>query len=210
MKGLLLKDFYAATTYLRIFLIVEIIFIVGAAFSPGSSITFFPCIIAGMPAMTLIAYDEQDKWHMYATTLPVRRSALVSVKYLDALIAGGGVILLSALAQTIAMFWRGAFDAEALEELICLSCSLILLPTALLLPFVFRFGAARGRLFCYGIVGMFAAAIGFLNETKASAVVRFLSGMTGSVFIAVSAVASAVIFGLSWLLSIRLYRHRDF
>ncbi|NMP37237.1 MAG: ABC-2 transporter permease [Clostridiales bacterium] len=100
MKGLLLKDFYMIGKYCRSFVLILTVFLVVSCF--GNDNTFFiiyPVLIAGMIPVTLISYDEREKWHIYSETLPYTRAQFVSVKYLIGLLFELTVFLLSAAAQ---------------------------------------------------------------------------------------------------------------
>ncbi len=204
MKGLLLKDWYALKSYCRTFLILVLVY---AAVSPaygGSSgfVILLPCILSGMISMTLIAYEEREKWNIYAATLPVSKAQLVSCKYLVSLIVSSTVLCVILLSHTAAMLTKHSFDLTAIGSLLTILVPLCLLPTALLLPFIFWLGAEKGRMMYYGIFVFFGFAISFLSPEKALRV-------TGKLTAPVTLAAPVLFFGASWLLSIRLYQKRE-
>ena len=81
MKGLLLKDLYMAAKYCRAFLLIVVVFL-AVSFFGDDNIFFvvYPAMIAGIVPVTLISYDERDKWDLYAGTLPYTGSQPVSSK----------------------------------------------------------------------------------------------------------------------------------
>ena len=83
MKGLLLKDLYLAAKHCRAFLLVAVVFL-GVSFAGDENIFFivYPTLITSMIPMTLISYDERDRWTQYSAALPYSRGQLVSSKYL--------------------------------------------------------------------------------------------------------------------------------
>lgn len=204
MKGLLLKDWYALKSYCRTFLILVLVY---AAVSPaygGSSgfVILFPCVLSGMISMTLIAYEEREKWNVYAATLPVSKAQQVSCKYLVSLIVSSTVLCIILLSHTAAALAKHSFDLTAIGSLLTILVPLCLLPTALLLPFIFWLGAEKGRMMYYGIFVFYGLAITFISPEKALRV-------TGKITVPVILAVPVLLFGASWLLSIRLYQKRE-
>ncbi len=205
MKGILLKDWYCLTAYLRIFLIIDLAFIAGAALIQGNAfLLYYPCILSGMISMTLIAYEEREKWDMFACTLPYAKAQMVSGKYLISLLLGLAVTLLTLLSQGISMVVRNSFAFSRLIDLFSVMLSFSLIPTALLLPFIFKFGSEKGRMAYYSVIGGFCGLAVLLGTGEGMIVAVPESGMLrlGLVLL------SAGLYTLSWLLSIRLYQKR--
>ena len=75
MKGLLLKDFYMACKYCRAYLLIVLVFALAAPFTYGNNLfmLFYPCILASMVPVNLLAYEAQCKWEPFAGTLPYSR-----------------------------------------------------------------------------------------------------------------------------------------
>lgn len=206
MKGLLLKDFYMSAKYCRAFLVIVAVFLV-ISFWGDDNLFFivYPSLIAGIIPMSLISYDERDKWNQYSGTLPYTRSQLVSCKYLIGLIYGAGAYLLSMTATVIRMLSRGYFSWMEFGVIQTMLLAFGLIGPSLLLPFVFRFGPEKGRLFFYAMIA-FICAIGAV-----------LAGMgiennlpTGTFWIlGLICLAFVGIYALSWRLSIHFYQKRE-
>ena len=104
MKGLLLKDAYMAAKYCRAYLLIVAVFLIAAPFSGDNLfLMMYPCILASMVPVNLLAYEAQCKWEPFAGTLPYSRCQLVSAKYLTGLLSAGLVLVLSGIAQIIGM-----------------------------------------------------------------------------------------------------------
>ncbi len=207
MKGLLLKDFYALKTYAKAFLVLAAILIIAGRFSDTTGfMLFYPCILSGLVSMTLLAYEEKDKWELYALTLPYSKAKLVSCKYLLSLIVGALTVLATCLVQLTRP------DRPDVLGIFFTMMPLALLPTALLLPFLYKLGVEKGRLCYYVILGLFCALIPILNTGKAlegdaqAPTVLFGSSLVGGIVLA----ASALLFAVSWWLSIQFYKKREF
>lgn len=206
MKGLLLKDFYLSWRYCRAFLVIVAVFL-AVSFTGDDNIFFliYPIMIASVIPMTLLSYDEHDKWTAYSGTLPYTRVQLVSAKYLVGLCFGAVAFLISMAATTVRMMLGGGFVLEQFAlvgtALLVLGC----LGPALILPYVFKYGAEKGRVAFYITVGVFSgvaavlAGIGFQVQV-----------MGGGLWpLAVVAGVAVLIYLGSWWLSIRFYQKRD-
>ncbi len=206
MKGLLIKDFCALVAHFRIYLALDVIFILASARADmGVFMLLFPCIIAGLMAMSILAYEEHERWNVYAATLPYSRAMLVSGKYLLALLLGGATVALTLATQTVAMLIRGTLDLATLATLVGTLLPLTLLPTALLLPFIYRFGAERGRLAYYVVLGVFAAVLGGLGRSNAELLSAVADTVAGWMLLPVS----AAVYALSWWISVTVYARRE-
>ncbi|MBM6897935.1 ABC-2 transporter permease [Pseudoflavonifractor capillosus] len=206
MKGLLLKDFYLSWRYCRAFLVIVAVFL-AVSFTGDDNIFFliYPIMIASVIPMTLLSYDEHDKWTAYSGTLPYTRTQLVSAKYLVGLCFGTVAFLISMAATTVRMLIGGGFILEQFAvvgtALLVLGC----LGPALILPYVFKYGAEKGRIAFYVTVGVFSgvaavlAGMGFQIQT-----------MTRGLWpLAVVAGVAILLYALSWVLSIRFYQKRE-
>ncbi len=206
MKGLLLKDFYLSWRYCRAFLVIVAVFL-AVSFTGDDNIFFliYPIMIASVIPMTLLSYDEHDKWTAYSGTLPYTRTQLVSAKYLVGLCFGTVAFLISMAATTVRMLIGGGFILEQFAvvgtALLVLGC----LGPALILPYVFKYGAEKGRIAFYITVGVFSgvaavlAGMGFQIQT-----------MTRGLWpLAVVAGVAILLYALSWVLSIRFYQKRE-
>ena len=141
MKGLLLKDFFTLSRQLRLFLVMLVIF----ALVPGMDLAAFAIVYAAILPLSAIAYDEQAKWDQLAVMLPYTPAQLVASKYLLGYLCCIAATLLSLLAQVAVPLISGApLDPVALGGSL-LSMVAAGIVQALMLPAVFRFGAAFRR-----------------------------------------------------------------
>ncbi len=217
MKGLLLKDLYATKAYFRSFLFLIAVFLIMPFFSENSSFfIYYPCIFAGVLSMSLIAYEEREKWNVYSLTLPYSRAQLVSSKYLIGLFFGLFALAATLITQAI----HSDFQIYALLSLAVSMIPMILIPNALLLPFIYKLGAEKGRIAYYFIFGAFVALIGLMSGFQlfseaqapvgiiggANAPTGILIGLKSQFFIVLVSIA---IYALSWWLSIKIYQKRE-
>ena len=195
MKGLLLKDFYLSWRYCRAFLVIVAVFL-AVSFTGDDNIFFliYPIMIASVIPMTLVSYDEHDKWTAYSGTLPYTRAQLVSTKYLVGMCFGSVAFLISMAATTVRMILGGGFVLEQFA----------MVGTAFL-PYVFKYGAEKGRVAFYITVGVFSGVAAVLAGMGFQ-----IQGLSSGLWpLAAVAGVSILLYALSWWLSIRFYQKRE-
>ena len=214
MKGLLLKDLYMSEKYCRVFLLIVVVFFGMSLMSgPGFFLLAYPCILMGLIPASLISYDEREKWDVYSGTLPCSRRQLVSCKYLVGLIGELPVICITTVLYALGLFRMGAFDPHAVLGMAAVFLLLGLIGPAATLPFMFRFGAEKGRIAYFAVIILLcgvSAAFGSIQgsgvgeNALTAGIVMPQEGV--SLFLAVLAV---LLYTVSWRLSIVFYKKRE-
>ena len=214
MKGLLLKDLYMSEKYCRVFLLIVVVFFGMSLMSgPGFFLLAYPCILMGLIPASLISYDEREKWDVYSGTLPCSRRQLVSCKYLVGLIGELPVICITTVLYALGLFRMGAFDPRAVLGMAAVFLLLGLIGPAATLPFMFRFGAEKGRIAYFAVIILLcgvSAAFGSIQvsgvgeNALTAGIVMPQAGV--SLFLAVLAV---LLYAGSWKLSIAFYKKRE-
>lgn len=199
MKGLLLKDYYMTVKYCRMLILMVLIFAAVSAVSNSIFLISYPFIIAGVLPVSLYAYDEKSGWCSYADAMPYSRAQQVSAKYISALV----FICLVMLICTVGKALTGDSFIEDFSLLVML-CGTGLLSAAFLLPFVLKFGSEKGRWAYYAVI-IIACVIAAAVFDTGSAVALELTGAAAACILA----GCVLLFGLSWLLSIKIYEKRE-
>ncbi len=207
MKGLLLKDFYQLTKYCRAYLAVALVFAAAAAVNNNMFFLVYPMIMVSVIPINLISYDEKSKWNLYAGALPYSRRQLVSVKYVIALVVFCAAFLLLAAAQTFAMYRSGNVDWQSWSMAMAAMTLLGMISPCIILPIVFRFGVEKGRVMYYIAVFAICGSIGVIGEVGLD--LTEIQSFIQSWFVPAALGVSAVLFLVSWLVSIFLYQNRE-
>lgn len=212
MRGLLRKEWYLIRRHCRTYLAVAALFLVtSAAVKSGGGnlfMTFYPCILAGIVPTTLLAYDEQSRWNVYSDTLACTRAQVVSAKYLTGLLLELGMILLCVAASLFRMSRGTAVSGRELLLQTGLMVLVSLLIPVISLPLMLRFGVEKGRIFFFAAVTVTCVGSLALSRTMLGDSTDQIPPHASA--IAVGAVlAGLALYGLSWLLSIRLYQNRE-
>ena len=207
MKGLLLKDLYMTWKYCKYYLLMIVGFLmISAGGHSNSFFLIYPSIMSGLIPMSLLAYDEQFKWHQYSLTLPYTRAQLVSVKFLIGLMVCSVVVAASALVQALRLLATNAFSWDTLSALVgAVLCSCFLGPS-ISMPFMFKLGPEKGRIFYSISIGIICAISVMVNLSMP--IESDLSQPAS--LMPVLCIVAAAFYAFSWWLSIRFYEKREF
>lgn len=208
MKALLLKDFLAMKSQLKMIVSILLLFVVVSFFLQDSFYLILSIFIFGtIQVTTSFTYDEMSNWDQYANTLPLEESEIVKSKYvLSLLLSIGTLLLFSPILLLINHLTKGLplFDLLPIIALLATGSLMIM---SLLLPIYIKFGTQKGRLFLFLIVILpiigFNASISFiLDQLPPIETIQKLSY--------VSPIFGAILFILSYILSVKLYETKEF
>lgn len=205
MIGLLVKDFLNLKKQAKTYLILLIFyFILGIANENTTMFSAMMAMVAAMVPITAMAYDERSKWDRYALTMPISRFNMVVSKYIL------GLILLT-IAFVITMLFSLLFSNLNLTENILsnfaiLSVGIILI--SVIFPILFKFGVEKGRILMMivlfaptGII-VLLSKMGFEIPTVNEEILKLL--------IYLSPVFALVLFAISVLISLSIYKNKEF
>ena len=205
MKGLLLKDFYMAKRHFGWFtLVIAAMLIMSCMVEDMQIFLIYPMIVSNIIPVSLMAYDEHDKWEQYSGTLPYTRAQVVTGKYLVSVCLGVAFFLLSMAVAIVRMQMYGQFILEAWMRMGAILLMLGCLAPILMLPVVFKFGAEKGRIIYLAILGVICGVLMGLDVKGIS-----LSTMHNLWPIVAVLGVMVALSALSWRLSIRFYQKRD-
>lgn len=205
MKGLLLKDFYVTTKFLRSYLLIIMVLALVSVFVAESSFfAIYLYIMAGTLPITLLTYDERSRWQEYCGALPYGKAQIVSVKYVVGLLSQCFAGVLSLLIKTAVNGFDNILPYLTLSLYGFLAACTI---SAIILPFAFWLGAEKGRIVYYISMGAIYGCI-FAVSDSFSSVSGDISDISSVIFLIVPLAAIAV-YAVSWLVSVALYKKRE-
>ena len=198
MKGLLLKDWYLTVKYLRMLILISLLFAAMSVFSPENGFfRIYPAVMFAMIPVSLYSYDDREKWTVYAQAFPVSRAQYVTGKYLF------GALGMAALVALLTVLYLIS-GAEGFVGAVTLSLVLGLGSASLMLPVLFRFGAEKGRiayLIFIGVICGGGVALSLAAPPEGGAAMPTPS--------AALCAGMIVLYILSWRLSVALYQKRE-
>lgn len=202
MKGLLLKDFYLLRKYCRAFIFMVIVFWAASLFAEDNAfLSTYPVLLASVMPVTLISYDEREKWNLYSAALPYSRGQIVSAKYLTGLLSVLVVMVMTVGGQTARMVYQGVASPKSVLAMMAPFIVISLIGPSVLLPIIYKFGTEKGRIAYYILIGVICGSAVFIP-----AITDFMNLLR---FPLVIAAATIVIYAGSWLLSIAIYRKKE-
>ena len=203
MKGLLVKDFLLMIKSKKVILFMLFIGIIGGI-NDISFATGYILMVLAILSLSTISYDEANHGLNTLFTLPISKSDYVKEKYLFSLIITG---IGFALVAILNCFSKSGF----METLIILSTALLLL--ALSLPFQLKEGNEKGRIVLFVVVFGCTFLFAFLNQFFSEffeSMEETLNALDPTMFSIGLLMSSFVLYFISMLISIRVYKNRIF
>lgn len=236
MKAAIVCEFTAIRNILvqMVFIYLIVGVVVGIAIQ--SSIALVACIGAMTPFLavfSLAAYDDANGWERYRACLPISRGAIVAGRYATVLAITAVMALLAvavALVLTQAAPYlplpaetSAALASEGNPMLLLASAAagacIILAVTALMLPFIMRYGVTKATrivpvvvilLFVPALLAAMDALAGMQSMPWLADLTAFASDEANlPVLIAVVVAVVLALYALSCAAAIRLYRGKE-
>ena len=210
MLGLIKKDFLLIKANSKSMVIIFIVYLM-LAFQGIFDVTFIVPLIGIMLFISTFSYDDFNNWNSYAVTLPNKRKNVVRAKYIASIIL---TIILGAVALAISIgIGYAKTNNINLEEILSSLMGTILsnvIIISLLYPIVFKFGATNGRIILFavvfGIAGIGALIAQFVDTTP---IINMINGLDSYSLIAIP-IISAILLGISYLISNKIYQNKEF
>ncbi len=199
MLACLKKDAYTIRGYCLYFLFIIVFFSVIPYLSQDPDMAFFamyPRIFIGMLPLTVYTYDEREHWCSYCLTLPISRRDYVLGKYLLGILLALALTALNALLD----LGFGLLGRSGTDLSLGLNLGMSLLMPAVTLPFLFRFGAEKGRIIY--LVGVGTGAALSVSLLKTTPMISVSSDTALLLF-------SLLLYALSAALSVGFYKKRE-
>ena len=201
MKGLLVKDFLLMIKSKKVILFMLFIGIVDGI-NDISFATGYILMVLAILSLSTISYDEANHGLKTLFTLPISKSDYVKEKYLFSLIITG---IGFALVAILNCFSKSGF----METFIIVSTALFLL--AISLPFQLKEGNEKGRIVLFVVVFGCTFLFAFLNQFFSEffeSMEETLNALDPTMFSVGLLITSFVLYFISMMISIRVYKNR--
>lgn len=212
MKGLMTKDFltvkkkYGVTRLIMDFAIITaLMLILEGAGAIYISFLLVPLEVASM-LITLANFDEQWKWGKYAVALPVSKKQIVSSRYAFGGIAAIIGLCVSLIVNTISYFCFPAYRFGFYLFIAVASFCVVLLFLAFILPFNYWMGVNAGFAVMF-IMIILLVVLGIWSKMTNNAIMGFIVD-NFDLGMVIGFVSTVVIFSLSYILSIALFKRK--
>ncbi len=210
MLGLIKKDFLLIKANSKQMVIIFIVYLM-LAFQGTFDATFIVPLIGIMLFISTFSYDDFNNWNSYAVTLPDGRRNVVRAKYIASIIL---TVILGAVALAISAGisytkTNNINVDEIMSSLMETMLSSVII-ISLLYPIVFKFGATNGRIILFavvfGIAGIGTLIAQFVDMTS---IINMINRLDSYSIIAIP-IISAILLGISYLISNKIYQNKEF
>lgn len=207
MKGLLIKDLMMTKKHGAAIILCCIIFFVISAFSKSVYLSFYASALISLIVITIMAFDEAYRWTKYEAVLPVSKKSIVLEKYLLVLIICAPVIIIQAIFYP-AVFGYGFADTA---ELIAVNILCAIISPSIIFPIIFKFGYIKAKAMNIVLIALIATVTGISAKFTLTGDVLIEGSLSLNTSIVLIFLAvSVLIYTTSILLSIRLYKSKEF
>ena len=210
MKALLLKDFFLLQRMMRIVLILAVLYVVLFLLTGATdALPFVLVIFAVSFPVSTFSYDEADKWDRYTLSGPLHRRDIVRAKYVFALLLMAAALALSLLSMGAFSFFMPVRPLGEILIMLGLEICIGLLGISILLPFIYKLGAEKGRQLMVAVLMIPVFAIVLYSKFASAGLKQFTEShlMYFPFVLATMAVAGDY---LSYRISLKIYLKKDF
>lgn len=203
IKALILKDLLCLRQQAKsVGLVLLVWLVLSVAMGNGMFFCALGVIYVIMLPMMTLSFDERSKWDSRALTMPVTRAQLVLSRYATALLAG---LALCALGAVVIAAVDG--PEQAASSLGFYLAGALMLAVAM--PLMLKLGVEKARILvalCYLV-----PFLGLLLAEKLGVdVEEALASLSGPRPALIAAVIVLAALALSVLISLGIYRHKEF
>lgn len=212
MKGLLVKDvltirkkYGIPRVVMDIAIIVALMFVLKGTGTIYISFLLIPIEVMSL-IMSLTTCDSQWKWGKYAISLPVSKARIVGSRYMFALIVAGIGLAVSLAVNTITYFSFPQYAFGFYLFIAFSSFAMTLLFLSFVLPSNYSLGENAGFAVMIILV-ILLVAFGIWSRITNNAIMQFAVD-NFDICLIIFFITTIVIWGLSCILSIRLFKKK--
>ena len=209
MKGLLLKDLFVVSEFVRVLTLMAIVFIASMMAIDGFSVigAMISLLVVSL-VISSFSYDDLAHWDSFAATLPVSRRKLVASKYLFLLLLGVLAVVFNGLVSVLfAALQPGVSLAEQFVTGILISMAACIIDFVLI-PLIYKYGAEKSRMM------MMMVIVIIFGITYGGALLKMLNIGTDWITlpILIGGIAAAFLASLliSWICSVKIVEKKEY
>lgn len=209
MLGLMKKDLITAKKQLIIVAAIMILYVLimgmgkSADWLSGMFGGYSVAIMSVVP-ITMVAYDEKNKWGRYSSAMPISRRTCVVSRFLLMLVMTvvivGAYMLFSALNGI-----EGAVYSMTVIASLCVIMSSVILTVA------YRFGSDKARYIFMAAIFIIVFALSFIVKDSAATdeAAAAISGTVENLLTAGTAAVAILVYIACMAMSVRIYARKD-
>ena len=209
MLGLMKKDLITAKKQLIIVAAIMIMYVLimgmgkSADWLSGMFGGYSVAIMSVVP-ITMVAYDEKNKWGRYSSAMPISRRTCVVSRFLLMLVMTAGIVGAFMLFSAINGIEGAVYSMTVIASL-CIIMSSVILTVA------YRFGSDKARYIFMAAIFLIVFILSFIVKDSAAAdeAATAISGTAENLLTAGTAALAILIYIACMAMSVRIYARKD-
>ena len=212
MKGLLLNNFYAMLSNLKLTLGISAVLTLVPIFiredSFVSTIIGVQIFLFAVYTGTFLQADESSKWGKFAITLPVKRRTIIHAKYVSSILLIAVGLIISTPTAVLSSILIGDINPDSIVFGYCFGLTLSFSTVAFMYPILLKIGAEKHELvlilacgFSVGIMLLVSLILSLFKDG-----INFRSSIVGIT----SVVVSVLLLVLSYFISVRMHGSKEY
>lgn len=209
MKGLVANNLYSMNENIKLLLCITL----PIAFVPLLDVSMMAMVVAIQIFMFIsnvgasLQMDETSRWNKWEITMPVRRKTIINAKYTSFIL----LILMGlaiSLVTVVLLSFRGEFNFDMLHFGYSYGLQLSISTVAIVYPLILKLGSEKSETLLFTAAGLslgLRLLVWYLLYLSDSTI-NYKSLVVGNV----SLVIALAMFVLSYLLSVRIHRNKEF
>ena len=209
MLGMIKKDLFMIKNNSKT-LIVSLIIYVLYTIMFEMDMSFLLPFMTLMISLSTFTYDDYNNWHSFSAALPKGKINNVKSKYITTI----SLTFIAAIISIICTFVISNFKttinfSDAISSISGYLFAIFIL-VSILFPFIFKYGAEKGRIVMFilgmGIVAIFILLKKVLNISIPANIITFFDYYG----LIISLVLSVIFISISYLISKKIYLNKEF
>lgn len=210
MLGLIKKDLLLIKANLKSMLIIFIIYFL-FAFQGTFEVRFVVPLMGIMLFISTFSYDDYNHWNSYAITLPNGRKNVVRAKYIASLFLIIFLGIISLLLSTCIFYLKSkSLNFEEINSSLIETLFASIIIISLFYPFLFKFGSTNGRILLFIFVFIIAAIGSTISNFLDFSSIIYKMNVLDQYFPFIFFLISIILLGTSYLISIKIFKNKEF
>lgn len=215
MLSLMKKETLICKKYFLMMGVIGVFYLIlGLSNDQMNSIVYMFVLICGITGVTTISMDDMAKWDYTVLTLPFTRRQIIGAKYLYGILATIAGVIYSTIAEIIRYSIYHNTDMYLHGITVCLITGVIFFYLSLLTPLIYKFGSEKSRIYTFIIILLpiiivfILSQIGIIPDLDTIDLAAFAKENIYLAFLV--PVIGLVLYALSFLLTLSIYRKKEF
>lgn len=211
MSGLILSDILTLKKTAKLYLLVTVLYTaIGVISGGGVNMISFIIFFGVMLVLVSFSYNDLCHWDRYVNTAPIRRCDVVLSKYLFAF---GVLVVTTVLGILFVSAADIIYGKKPLEDILTLAVVAVIghIYMMVMLPVLFKFTVDKARII---LVAVFLIPFGvmlIISKTVPAETISRVTALSACAwFVPAAILAVAVLTIISFILSLGIYKNKEF